>query len=63
MTAPRTIGSVVQAAELATAGQTAARAAVVNAATIAALSAGVTVPTPIPPVSGPPGAADGQGGG
>lgn len=63
MTQARTIGNAVAAAELATAGQAAARAATINAASIAALSAGVTVPEPIPAVTGPPGTADGQGGG
>lgn len=61
MSAPRTVGAAVQAAELATAAQADAQAATVNAAAIAALSAGVGRPVPIPAVTGPPGATDGPG--
>jgi hypothetical protein len=61
MTTPRTIDAAVQAAELATAAQTAADAATLNAASIAALSQGITRPADPPAAYGRPSATDGHG--
>ena len=63
MTTPTPIAAVVQAAELATAGQAAAAAATRNAATIANLAEGITTPPSSPAVSVAPGAVNGHGGG
>lgn len=57
------IAAVVQAAELATAGQSAAQAATRNAAMIGTLSQGVDPPPSSPAASEPPGAAQGGYGG
>lgn len=57
------IAAAVQAAELATAAQTAAAVATLNAATIGTLSQGVAAPPGSPAVSVAPGAVNGHGGG
>lgn len=57
------IAAVVQAAELATAGQTAAAAATRNAHAIGTLAVGASSPPGSPAVSDPPTAAQGAYGG
>lgn len=57
------IAAVVQAAELATAGQTAAAAATLNAAAIGTLTHGISSPPGRAAVSAAPGAVNGHGGG
>lgn len=63
MTTPRTVNDAVAAAAAAVTAQQAARAATVNAAAIAGLSAGESKPALPPAVTGDPGATDGYGSG